>query len=100
MRRVLGVFAATFLLGASASLISSGCALSGTCDCPVPGEPMEQSGYTIKEVREYDEQGNGVVPQLQIDTGTIDVTRDTVQIEYDHDGVHHVVLYDVVPGPW
>jgi hypothetical protein len=97
MRRVIALFCATFLLGASASLLASGCAFSN-CDCPVPEHPLEQSGYSISEVREYDTEGNAVDPALKIDTGTVAVTRDAVRIEYDHDGVHHVVLYDVVPS--
>jgi hypothetical protein len=95
MRRVIAIFGATFVLGASASLLSNGCAFSN-CDCPVPEHPLEQSGYSITEVREYDTEGNAVDPALKIDTGTVAVTRDTVRIEYDHDGVHHVVVYDLV----
>ena len=96
MRRFITIFSATFLLGASASLLASSCGLSD-CECPVAEHPLEQSGYSISEVREYDGTGNAVDPALKIDTGTVDVTRDTVRIEYDHDDVHHVVLYDVVP---
>lgn len=98
MKRAALVFASAFALSAALGVGLTACWMDD-CNCPsTPPRPTAQAPLSRLQVASFDSRGDLAPLAVKPESGTLEVTGDTVVIEYQQAGVQHRVLYDVV-GP-
>jgi hypothetical protein len=96
MKREALAFGTAFGVSVLIGFVASGCA-SNTCECPPRRlRPEPQSALPDLHVLNADESGNFAVSPVRPEGGTLEVTGDSVIIQYAQDGVAHRVVYEVV----
>jgi hypothetical protein len=94
------LFAVVFALSAALAAASSGCFFDD-CTCPpIPARPLPQAPLDGLTVQSFDSSGQTAPLSVKPENGTIEVTGDTVVIEYRQDGVQHNVRYTVTGPRW
>ena len=97
MTRLIAAFLLAFAGSAAVGALSSGCG-GPMCDCsPTPQSPAPQSPLPVRSFFSVNDAGKDF-SSSDPESGTVEVTGNTVVIRYDTSGVHHEVVYDVV-GP-
>ena len=98
MKRAAMVFAAAFALSAALGVGLTACWID-ECKCPsTPPRPTAQAPLSRLEVASFDSRGGFGPLTVKPENGTLEVTGDTVVIQYQQAGVQHRVVYEVV-GP-
>ena len=96
MTRLIAAFLLAFAGSAVVGALSSGC--GPMCECsPTPQSPAPQSPLPVRSFFSVNDAGKDL-SSSDPESGTVEVTGNTVVIRYDTGGVHHEVVYDVV-GP-
>ena len=96
MRQYILAFVTSLALGATAGGASTGCALSGDCDCgETPPLPEAQEPLPISQAFSYDEQVNEAPVPVDLSAGTVEVTGEQVIVRYTDGATEHAVTYDV-----
>lgn len=99
MVKGLLVFGGAFIVSVTLAVLGSGCVYSDDCNCPkTPPRPQAQAPLPDLEVASYDDLGALVETPVKPESGTIEVTGNSVLIVYEQDGVEHRVSY-AVTGP-
>jgi hypothetical protein len=95
MRRNLLAFASVLALTAGLGAALNGCdALDSSCP-PVLPRPGAQAPLPRLLIRSYDARGNPAQLPVAPESGSLEVTGDTVIILCTQAGVQHRVVYDV-----
>ena len=98
MKRNLTAFAAAFALAAALGAALTGC-WSDDCNCgQIPPRPEVQLPLTGLNVSSYDSRGEIADTPVKPESGTLEVTGNTVVIRYQQAGAQHQVTYQVT-GP-
>jgi hypothetical protein len=101
MRRNPLSFAAAFGLAAALSASLTTCWSVGDCTClPTPARPERQGPLAGLELASYDDKGQSVEIPVKPESGTLEVTGDTVVISYLQSGTQHRVVYEVTGPLW
>jgi hypothetical protein len=69
------------------------------CDCPAtPERPDAQQALMINYAVNYNSEGNEGELAINPEGGTLEITGDSVVIQYNEAGIDHTIVYAVV-GP-
>lgn len=96
MRVETGLGVLAFVGCALGVSLGNGCGLD--CECPeFPLIPKETAVLMPLQIRGTHPLDSGPPLAVMPDTGSLQVTGDTVVVEYQQGGVHHRVVYEVLP---
>jgi hypothetical protein len=96
VRRVIAALAGAFAVSAALGAVMTAC-FHDDCTCPpIPPRPAAQGPLPGLEVAGYDSRGERAELPVKPESGTLEVTGDTVVIVYRQAGVEHRVVYQVV----